>query len=108
MHILRLARRCGACGGTLSGRDAYDKLTTPGYWSLEAFASSAEYPQRPACFSHTDTRGAYQQAGRPEFSPVWPPQAFILVNVSMHVACNQDACTSSPGLRLLEEVRATV
>jgi hypothetical protein len=43
----------------------HQELTTPGYRSLEAFASSTEYPQRPAEFSHTDKRGAYQRTGKP-------------------------------------------
>ena len=57
MHILWLAHRCGACGVTLSGRDPYDKLTTPWYRSLEAIASSVEYLSAPQS-SVTRTRGA--------------------------------------------------
>jgi hypothetical protein len=43
-----------------AGGILHHKSTTSMYRSLEAFASSAEYPQRPAKLSHTDMRGAYQ------------------------------------------------
>lgn len=37
----------------------YEILTAPSYPKSEAFASSVEYPQRPAQFKHTDMRGAF-------------------------------------------------
>ena len=68
----------------------HHKLTTPGYRSLEAFASSAEYPQRPARFSHTGMRGAYQPAGRPGSNPSLA--ATIAINQSLRCLNSKALC----------------
>jgi hypothetical protein len=91
-HVLGIPPAAPAVSHGAGGM-LHDKLTMPGYRSFEAFASSAEYPQRPAQVSHTGMRGAYQRAGRPGSNPSLA--ATTAINQSLRCLNSKALCRSA-------------